>query len=77
MERCRKQGLIPVHGGYRKLKSFQVAQLAYDVTVRLAVACSLLSRQLAAQEKAFEQQGGFTERLYRVRSQKHSGNSPA
>ncbi len=26
--------LIPIHGGYRKLKSFQVAQLAYDVTVR-------------------------------------------
>lgn len=27
-------GLIPLHGGYRKLKSFQMAQLAYDVTVR-------------------------------------------
>ena len=26
--------LIPLHGGYRKLKSFQLAQLAYDVTVR-------------------------------------------
>jgi four helix bundle suffix protein len=26
--------LIPLHGGYRKLKSFQVAQLAYDMTVR-------------------------------------------
>ena len=26
--------LIPRHGGYRKLKSFQVAQLIYDVTVR-------------------------------------------
>ena len=26
--------LIPQHGGYRKLKSFQVPQLAYDVTVR-------------------------------------------
>jgi four helix bundle suffix protein len=26
--------LIPKHGGYRRLKSFQVAQLAYDVTVR-------------------------------------------
>src|SRR5258706_11386010 len=26
--------LIPLHGGYRKLKSFQVAQLAYDVAVR-------------------------------------------
>jgi four helix bundle suffix protein len=26
--------LIPLHGGYRKLKSFQVSQLVYDVTVR-------------------------------------------
>lgn len=26
--------LIPTHGGYRKLKSFVVAQLVYDVTVR-------------------------------------------
>ena len=26
--------LIPKHGGYRKLKSFQIAQLTYDVTVR-------------------------------------------
>src|SRR5574341_591187 len=26
--------LIGKHGGYRKLKSFQIAQLAYDVTVR-------------------------------------------
>jgi len=82
--------LIPLHGGYRKLKSFQVAQLAYDVTVRfqstvsikstfaeisangalalITVACSLLERQIAAQEKAFLNEGGFTERLYRVRS---------
>jgi len=26
--------LIPKHGGYRKLKSFQIAQLCYDVSVR-------------------------------------------
>ena len=26
--------LIPKHGGYRNLKSFQVAQLVYDITVR-------------------------------------------
>lgn len=26
--------LMPKHGGYRRLKSFQVAQLVYDVTVR-------------------------------------------
>jgi hypothetical protein len=29
--------LIPKHGGYRKLKSFQIAQLVYDVTVRFCV----------------------------------------
>jgi len=34
-----------------------------------AVACSLLDRQLAAQARAFEQEGGFTERLYRKRQQ--------
>jgi four helix bundle suffix protein len=28
------ESLIPKHGGYRKLKSFQIAQLAYDLTVR-------------------------------------------
>jgi four helix bundle protein len=26
--------LIPKHGGYRKLKSFQLAQLIFDITVR-------------------------------------------
>jgi four helix bundle suffix protein len=40
--------------------------------VLLAVACSLLDRQLAAQAAAFETDGGFTERLYRVRSEKRS-----
>jgi four helix bundle suffix protein len=29
-----RESLIPKHGGYRKLKSFQVAQLIYDVTAR-------------------------------------------
>jgi four helix bundle protein len=29
-----KEPLIPKHGGYRKLKSFQIAQLIYDMTVR-------------------------------------------
>lgn len=35
--------------------------------VLIAVACSLLDRQIAALAVAFEQEGGFTERLYRVR----------
>ncbi len=43
--------------------------------VLLAVACSLLDHQLAAQAKAFETEGGFTERLYRVRSEKRASPS--
>ena len=42
---------------------------ANGVLVLLRVACALLSRQVAAQAKAFEQNGGFTERLYRMRSE--------
>lgn len=38
--------------------------------ILLAVACGLLDRQISAQAKAFETEGGFTERLYRVRSTK-------
>jgi len=37
--------------------------------VLIAVACSLLDRQLAAQAEAFKNEGGFTERLYKTRSQ--------
>jgi four helix bundle suffix protein len=37
--------------------------------VLIAVACSLLDRQLASQAEAFEKDGGFTERLYRQRVQ--------
>ena len=37
--------------------------------VLLAVACSLLDRQVARLADDFEQGGGFTERLYRVRKQ--------
>jgi four helix bundle suffix protein len=36
--------------------------------VLIAVACSLLDRQLASLASAFEREGGFTERLHRVRT---------
>jgi four helix bundle suffix protein len=36
----------------------------------LNLCCRLLDRQLAAQAQAFEAEGGFTERLYRIRSRK-------
>lgn len=35
----------------------------------LTVACTLLDRQLATQAKAFQEEGGFTERLYRMRKE--------
>ena len=127
--------LIPKHGGYRKPKSVQVAQLVYDITVRfcdkyidkfsltkdqmvqaarsgvqniaegsqasstksitsakstqstlstkthpefsvnaalvlLAVACTLLDRQVGRLAQDFEKEGDFTKRLYRVRASK-------
>ncbi|MDP8221113.1 MAG: four helix bundle suffix domain-containing protein [Candidatus Stygibacter frigidus] len=38
--------------------------------VLITVACSLLDHQVATQAKDFENQGGFTERLYKIRTQK-------
>lgn len=42
---------------------------ANGVLILLNVACTLLSRQLQAQADAFQRDGGFTERLYRMRAQ--------
>lgn len=39
----------------------------------LNLSCYLLDRQLAAQAAAFEQEGGFTERLYRTRQSRRTG----
>ena len=44
--------------------------------VLIAVACSLLDRQVAALAKSFEEEGGFTERLYRVRSAHRRNTRP-
>lgn len=40
--------------------------------ILLGVACSLLDRQIERLAEDFENQGGFTERLYRVRKKKRS-----
>ena len=39
----------------------------------LNLCCYFLDRQLAAQATAFEQEGGFTERLHRVRRERRTG----
>jgi four helix bundle suffix protein len=44
------------------------AELAANAALSLLnLCCYLLKRQIAAQADAFERQGGFTERLYRIR----------
>jgi len=42
---------------------------ANAVLVLIGVACALLDRQVQALAKLFESEGGFTERLYRIRSE--------
>ncbi|MBV8099083.1 MAG: four helix bundle protein [Verrucomicrobia bacterium] len=44
--------------------------------VLIAVACSLLDRQLASLGKRFLEYGGFTERMYRMRSQQRRQEPP-
>jgi len=54
--------------GVRTTTSIDSEHAANAALVLLAVACSLLDRQIVNQAAAFEREGGFTERLYRVRS---------
>ena len=44
--------------------------------VLIAVACSLLDRQLASLGKRFLEEGGFTERMYRMRKQQRRHEPP-
>ncbi len=48
---------------------------ANAVLVLLAVACALLDRQVERLAQNFENEGGFTERLYKVRTAKRNKNS--
>lgn len=41
---------------------------ANGILALLAATCGLLDKQLATQAAAFQNEGGFTQRLYRVRS---------
>ncbi|MCP4661128.1 MAG: hypothetical protein GY856_37475 [bacterium] len=64
----------------KSMSSISYPEIAANGALALiAVATSLLDRQIAAQAQAFEAEGGFTERLYRVRSARRrpSGPDPA
>lgn len=48
---------------------------ANGVLVLLSITCNLLNKQLTAQAEAFQNEGGFTERLYNTR--KAARNNPS
>ncbi len=55
------------------MESNYSALAANAALVLIGVACALLDRQLAAQASAFETEGGFTERLHRIRTNRRRG----
>ncbi len=60
---------VPVRGG--PCPSLSSSTLVANAILSLLnLCCHLLDRQLAAQAQAFEKEGGFTERLYRIRNQR-------
>jgi four helix bundle suffix protein len=67
--RSKNQSFVSVSAG--QCQSVSDSTLVANAALSLLnLSCYLLDRQLAAQAKAFEAEGGFTERLYRVRSAK-------
>jgi four helix bundle suffix protein len=61
--------------GERPLLSAGVPETSANaVLVLIGVTTTLLRRQLATQTKAFQAEGGFTERLYRTRHERREGN---
>jgi len=71
--RQEKQESVSVR--VRPCSSVSGAELVANAALSLLnLCCPLLDRQLSALAKAFEREGGFTERLYRVRSQTLRGS---
>jgi len=48
------------------------ALIANAALSKINICCHLLDRQIASQAKSFENEGGFTERLYRVRTERRA-----
>ena len=61
----------------RSIASINAELSANAALVLIGVATALLDRQIAAQARAFEEEGGFTERLYRVRTQRRRDGDKA
>jgi len=65
------QRLRPAEPSMKSIESIQSTfpEIAANAAlVLIGVACALLDRQIEAQARAFTEEGGFTERLHRIRS---------
>jgi len=60
----------PSSASIQSMSSMYAGPAANATLVLIGVAVALLDRQIKALALAFEQEGGFTERLYRVRQQR-------
>ena len=70
---CDTGSSVSVRG--RPCESVSYRTLAANAALSLLnLCCYLLERQVASQAKDFEEEGGFTERLYRVRKKKRDGH---
>ena len=70
-EQGRREKSLSVAGG--RCSSLTSAELVANAALSLLnLCCYLLDRQLAAQATVFERDGGFTERLHRVRTARRS-----
>ena len=70
-----KAGLLGLgSGSMSSMVSTRYAEVAANAAhVLVGVACALLDRQIERLAADFEQEGGFTERLYRVRRRQRAG----
>jgi four helix bundle suffix protein len=67
-------GSVPVRGSPCASVPGSAQLVANGALSLLNLCCRLVDRQLAAQARAFEKEGGFTERLYRIRRQKRDAH---
>ena len=71
----RQNGLHGKNTMYSASKTSTLQEIAANAVLTLInVATALLYRQLKAQAEAFEKEGGFTERLYRIRKERRRKN---
>jgi len=66
----RSKGGAPSIESMPSIKSTYPELAANAALVLIGVSCALLDRQIEAQAAAFVEEGGFTERLHRVRTQR-------